>query len=56
MHHSQLNSVESAVKKDHFQVADLSGCHCCDEIRKLEEKMSQTTGKQISLVAYESQS
>ena len=56
MHNSQLNSVESAVKKDHVQVADLSGCHCCDEIQKLEEKMSQNTGKTISLVAYERQS
>lgn len=55
MQNSQLNSVEDAVRRDHFSIADLSGSHC-GEIQELEKKISQNMGKQISLVAYESQS
>ncbi len=55
MQNSQLNSVADAVRRDNFSVADLSSSHC-GEIQELEKKLSENMGKQISLVAYESQS
>lgn len=53
--YNSLHATEDSIGKENFRVAQLSDSSC-SEIQDLEDKISKSLGKKISLVAYEDSS